>query len=130
MKGQLHHIEINVKNLAVSKEFWGWLLAELGYQEYQKWDKGMSYRLGATYLVFVQVEDKYLDVPYHRRRGGLNHLSFHGGSRTFVDEITEKLKAKGCPILYENQHPHAGGSDTYLVFFEDPDRIKVEITAD
>lgn len=130
MKGQLHHIEINVKDLVVSKKFWGWLLTALGYTEYQNWEKGVSYRLDQTYLVFVQVEEKYLDIPYHRRRGGLNHLAFHGGSREFVDEMTIQLKEKGCRILYENQHPHAGGSETYLVFFEDPDRIKVEITAD
>lgn len=40
-----------------------------------------------------------------------------------------KLKRKGVNILYEDKHHYAGGSDYYLVFFEDPDRMKVEITA-
>jgi catechol 2,3-dioxygenase-like lactoylglutathione lyase family enzyme len=32
-------------------------------------------------------------------------------------------------ILYQDRHPHAGGENYYAVFFEDPDRIKVELVA-
>lgn len=130
MKGKLHHVEIYVKDLNVSKAFWGWLLEELGYKEYQKWEQGVSYIFEQTYIVFVQVEEKHKEIPYHRSRAGLNHLAFHGGSRDFVDEITQKLKDKGVKILYEDQHPYAGGPDYYAVYFEDPDRMKVEITAE
>ncbi|MEN6417567.1 MAG: VOC family protein [Clostridiaceae bacterium] len=130
MKGALHHVEIYVKNLAVSKEFWGWLLEKLGYTVFQEWDAGISYLLGDTYLVFVQTEEKHLDVPYHRCRAGLNHLAFHGESRAFVDEMTTLLRERGVTILYEDRHPYAGGDDYYAVFFEDPDRMKVEITAE
>jgi len=129
MKGTLHHIELYVRDLAVSKEFWGWLLGELGYRLYQEWEFGVSYRRATTYLVFVQAEERFLDIPYHRCRAGLNHLAFHGGSREFVDEMTQKLRERGATILYEDRHPYAGGKGYYAVFFEDPDRMKVEITA-
>ncbi|NLB20246.1 MAG: hypothetical protein GX829_05325 [Clostridium sp.] len=127
MKGKLHHVELYVKDLEVSKEFWQWLLTTLGYEVYQTWDRGISLKLEDTYLVFVQTEEKYKEAPYHRCGPGLNHLAFHGGSKTFVDEITEKLKEKGIRMLYEDQHPYAGGEGYYAVYFEDPDRIKVEI---
>lgn len=130
MKGSLHHVELYVKDLEKSIHFWGWLLETLGYKEFQKWDQGISYQLGGTYLVFVQVEERYADVAYHRCRPGLNHLAFHGGSQAFVDEITLKLKERHVTILYEDKHPYAGGKGYYAVFFEDPDRMKVEITAD
>lgn len=130
MKGKLHHIEIYVKDLNISKKFWGWLLGELGYKEYQKWEKGISYSLDSSYIVFVQAEERFLDIPYNRCRVGLNHLAFHGGSREFVDDITLKLRKKQVEILYEDRHPHAGGPDSYIVYFEDPDRIKVEITSE
>ncbi|MEW9096108.1 MAG: VOC family protein [Clostridiaceae bacterium] len=130
MKGTLHHVEIYVRDLNISNEFWGWLLQELGYREYQKWQRGISYVLEDTYIVFVQAEERFLDIPYHRCRAGLNHLAFHGESREFVDGITEKLKEKGIKILYEDRHPYAGGENYYAVYFEDPDRMKVEITAD
>jgi catechol 2,3-dioxygenase-like lactoylglutathione lyase family enzyme len=125
----LHHVEIYVSNLNKSIEFWNWLLTKLGYEQFQKWELGISWKYQETYLVFVQAEERYLDVPYHRCRVGLNHLAFHATSREQVDEITEILKEKDIPILYRDKHPYAGGKDYYAVFFEDPDRIKVELVA-
>ncbi len=129
MQGLIHHIEINVSDLNKSIDFWGWLLAELGYELYQEWDSGQSFRIGDTYIVFVQTEDKYMDIPYHRCGTGLNHLAFHAESRQQVDDLTKKLKEKDILILYQDQHPFAGGKNHYAVFFEDPDRIKVELVA-
>jgi catechol 2,3-dioxygenase-like lactoylglutathione lyase family enzyme len=128
-KGIIHHIEINVSDLDKSIDFWGWLLAELGYELYQEWDSGQSFRTLDTYIVFVQTEEKYMDIPYHRCRTGLNHLAFHAESRQQVDDVTKKLKEKNVQILYQDQHPFAGGKNHYAVFFEDPDRIKVELVA-
>lgn len=128
-EGLLHHVEVYVSNLKRSEKFWGWFLEELGYKPYQQWVEGQSWKLGETYLVFVQTETEYLDIPYHRRRTGLNHLAFHASSRERVDEMTMMLKERGVNVLYENQHPFAGGEDYYAVYFEDPDRIKVEFVA-
>jgi catechol 2,3-dioxygenase-like lactoylglutathione lyase family enzyme len=125
----LHHIEIYVSNLSKTNDFWEWFLTDLGYVQYQKWDHGISWKYGETYLVFVQAEERFLDIPYHRCRVGLNHLAFHAKSREHVDEITEALRKKGIQILYKDKHPNAGGKDYYAVFFEDPDRIKVELVA-
>lgn len=127
--GKLHHIEIYVSDLKRSAEFWGWFLGVLGYEIYSQWDSGVSYIFGDTYIVFVQTEKKYINEPFHRCRTGLNHLAFHASSREFVDKMTVDLKNKGINILYEDKHPFAGGEDYYAVFFEDPDRIKVELVA-
>jgi catechol 2,3-dioxygenase-like lactoylglutathione lyase family enzyme len=128
-EGVIHHIEIYVSNLDKTIAFWGWFLDKLGYHVYQEWEKGQSWKLGEAYIVFVQTEKKYLDVPYHRCRVGLNHLAFHAKSRRQVDEITTKLKDLGVDILYTDKHPYAGGNNYYAVYFEDPDRIKVELVA-
>lgn len=125
----LHHVEIYVSDLKRSVAFWSWLLCDqLGYREYQRWESGVSYRNGDTYLVFVQAEDRFLEPTYHRCRVGLNHLAFHGRSKAHVDELTNELKKRDCKILYSDKHPQAGSS-SYAVFFEDPDRIKVEVVA-
>ncbi len=100
-QGLIHHIELYVSNLEESVVFWGWLLEELGYSPFQEWDKGRSWKLGDSYLVFVQTEEKYLDIPYHRKRVGLNHLAFHASSRDHVDALTNKLKSKNVNILYQ-----------------------------
>ena len=128
-KGRIHHIEIYVSDLKKSMDFWGWFLEDLGYVLFQKWEQGQSYKLEDSYLVFVQTEERFMEIPYHRCGVGLNHLAFHASSREEVDEMTEKLIAKGIHILYTDRHPYAGGEDYYAVFFEDPDRMKVEFVA-
>ncbi|GIN92987.1 hypothetical protein J22TS1_40380 [Siminovitchia terrae] len=69
--------------------------------------------MGDTYIVFVQTEERFLDIPYHRCRVGLNHLAFYATSRQHVDDLTKKLEEKGIPILDKDQHPFAGGYDHY-----------------
>jgi catechol 2,3-dioxygenase-like lactoylglutathione lyase family enzyme len=128
-QGLIHHIEIYVSDLKNSVAFWGWFLEELGYTPYQEWEMGKSWKIGESYLVFVQTEERFLDIPYHRCRVGLNHLAFHADSRQQVDDMTRMLKERGINILYPEKHPFAGGEDYYAVFFEDPDRIKVELVA-
>ena len=128
-KGLLHHIEIYVSDLKRSIDFWGWFLEELGYSPFQEWGSGQSWKVEDTYIVFVQAEERFLDVQYHRCRVGLNHLAFHADSRQQVDEMTKKLKNRGVTILYTKQNPFAGGADYYAVYFEDPDRIKAEFVA-
>ena len=129
IRGQIHHIEIYVTDLEKSAHFWDWLLEWMGYNLYQQWPQGKSWKLGETYLVFVQREDKFAHLNYHRCGTGLNHIAFHGESRQQVDELTRLLQMKGYQILYADRHPYAGGSGYYAVFFEDPDRIKIEFVA-
>ena len=125
--GTLHHIELYVSDLQRSVAFWQWLLEELGYALFQSWESGCSYKKGKMYLVFVQVERKYLDIPYHRKRAGMNHLAFHGRNMATVDKMAAQLQQHGVTMLYGGA-PLVSG-DSYAVYFEDPDRIKVEITA-
>jgi len=131
----LHHIEIYVSDFEKTAEFWGWLLEEeLGYEAYQSWhnsdfDRGKSWRSGTHYLVFVQTRQKYLEEGYNRARTGLNHLAFHGRDKAHIDALVTKLEKRGVVLLYQEAYPHAGGAGSYAVYFEDPDRIKVEIIA-
>jgi catechol 2,3-dioxygenase-like lactoylglutathione lyase family enzyme len=127
--GLLHHVEIYVSDLRTSTEFWDWLLTELGYARFQEWEQGISWKRRDTYLVFVQTAPEHLDVPYHRGRTGLNHLAFHARSRRQVDDITSELPRRGATILYNDEHPRNDPGVPYAVYFEDPDRIKVELVA-
>ena len=128
--GQLHHVELYCSDLDASLGFWEWLLSALEYSLYQDWDGGRSYRLGPTYIVFVQVEDDHAAESYHRCRPGLNHLAFHAHSRSHVDELTDQIRDReDATILYPEEHPYAGGEDHYALYCEDPERIKVEIVA-
>ncbi|MBC1458934.1 VOC family protein [Listeria newyorkensis] len=125
----LHHVEMNVSNLKEARLFWDDLLGRLGYTLYSEWEKGVSWMYGETYLVFVQTEERFLEAGYHRGHTGLNHLAFHVATRADVDAWTERFRAQGIPILYEDRHPFAGGPNYYAVFAEGPDRMKVELVA-
>ncbi len=126
----LHHVELYVRNLAESRKFYDFLLPKLGYSLFQEWTEGFSYRQEQHYLVFVQVKKKYQRNTYHRRHVGLNHLAFHGGSRQDVEQLKIALSAFDIKFLYEESYPYAGGLDYFAVYFEDPDRIKIEIVAE
>lgn len=125
----LHHVEIYVSDLERSREFWAWFLELMDYEMYQEWDAGFSMRLDATYIVFVQTEEQHKAPEYHRCRTGLNHLAFWGSSQDHIHHLHEKLVSRGVPLLYEDRYPYAGGPDYFAIFFEDPDRIKVEVVA-
>ena len=126
LHGTLHHVELYVSDLERSLEFWRWLLGELGYERYQVWGKGESWKLGMTYIVFVQVEGAFGEPAYDRRRVGLNHLAFHVGSRADIDRLGASLAERGSRLLYGDRYP---ADDYYAIYFEDPDGIKVELVA-
>jgi ribosomal protein S18 acetylase RimI-like enzyme/catechol 2,3-dioxygenase-like lactoylglutathione lyase family enzyme len=127
--GVLHHINLKVSNLQKSSEFWGWFLSRLGYVQFDSWSKGVSWKLGETYIDFVQVEHEFLNMPYQRDHIGLNHLAFQAQSREQVDAITVELRARDIKILYIDKHPFAGGPNYYAVYFEDYDGFKGELVA-
>lgn len=127
----LHHIELYVSNLSKTRTFYDQLMPYLGYTLYQEWNEGFSYQSSdGTYLVFVQVSDKYLAHGYHRQRIGLNHLAFRVDTIHTVDTLRQLLLEKGVPLLYDDRYPYAGGPNHYAVFFEDPDRLKLEVVGE
>lgn len=122
----LHHIEFNVSNLKKSFEFYQWLFSYLGYELYQNWEQGFSFKKDETYIVFVQTEKRFLDFPYHRKHTGLNHLAFRV-DQTLINTLHQACMNQKITCLYEDRYPHAGGHH-HALFIEDPDRIKLEFS--
>ena len=128
MTGLLHHVELWVPDLERAAAGWGWLLGRLGYEEFQRWPGGVSFRLGPAYVVLEHSPDQ-LPGPHERRRAGLNHLAFHAADRAQVDALAAAGPAHGWAVLFADRHPHAGGPDTYAVYLEDGDGFEVEVVA-
>ena len=130
--GVLHHLELYVRDLERSSDFWGWLLTELGYEPFQEWDEGISWRPAGgeegAYVALVLAPDGAGDLD--RRSVGLNHVAFAVQSRDHVDHLTAELRRRDERVLYADRHPYAGGPDHYAVFFEDPDGLKLEVVAE
>lgn len=125
----LDHIEIYVRDLEKTRQYYDLLFSLLGWELYQEWQYGFSYKIDAYYIVFVQAEDNHLSNLYHRKNIGLNHLAFQVGSDDKVDTIREQLLRNKAIELYADAYPYASGAGYYAVFVEDPDRIKIEIVS-
>jgi catechol 2,3-dioxygenase-like lactoylglutathione lyase family enzyme len=124
----LHHVELWVPDLTRAREQWGWLLGQLGYEQFQDWGKGRSWLLGSTYLV-VEQSAAMTDDGHDRLRPGLNHLAFHAGPRNHVDAMAAASPAHGWTLLFPDKHPHAGGPEHYAAYLSNADGFEVELVA-
>lgn len=124
----LHHVDPWVPDLEVAERSWGWLLCELGYELYQSWARGRSWKLESRYIVIEQSPDQR-SGPHDRRAAGLNHLAFHAGTPTDVDRIVVKGLRHGWTLLFADRHPHAGGPDHYAAYLENTEGFEVELCA-
>ncbi|MFI6094047.1 VOC family protein [Lentzea sp. NPDC051213] len=123
----LHHVELWVPDLARAEATFGWLFPELGWTEHQRWDAGVSWKHGRTYVVVEQ--SPAMTGPHDRMKAGLNHLALHAGNRAEVDRLTELAQAHGWTLMYAHKHPFAGGPAHYAAFLENEDGFEVELVA-
>jgi catechol 2,3-dioxygenase-like lactoylglutathione lyase family enzyme len=126
--GSLHHVELWVPDLARARQQWGWLLGELGYEQFQDWEHGRSWRLGGTYLVIEQ-SPALIATGHDRLRPGMNHLAFHAGDRARVDALAAAGPVHGWTLLFPETHPYAGGNDHYAAYLANSDGFEVELVA-
>ncbi|GEM_PF-746214 len=126
--GTLHHIEVWVNNLDRAVASWGWLLTELGYEEFQDWPGGRSWQAGHTYIVFEQSPARTAS-RHDRLRPGVNHLAFHVASRAQADKLAAAAPAHGWRLMFTDRHPYAGGEQHYAAYLENTDGFEVELVA-
>ena len=126
-RGILHHVELQSLDPTATTPAFDWLLRELGYEPFQEWPGGRSWRLGATYVVLATAPRA---DAHDRRAAGLSHLAFHAGARGDVDRLWDAAPEHGWRRLYADRHPYAGGGDHYAAFLENAERFKVELVAD
>ncbi|MCA9374949.1 VOC family protein [Candidatus Dojkabacteria bacterium] len=129
MRSKLDHMSIMVSDLNKSKKFYQGFLAILGYKIDFEEDWGISFSNGEASIILEETEKKYQDIPYHRKRTGVNHIAFKVDSKEDVDQFNKAfLKKQGLQTLYETPKAFPEYSENYYaVFFEDPDRIKLEV---
>lgn len=123
-----HHVEVWVDDIGGARGPWAWLLERLGFALAHEWPEGSSWEAGGAYLTLT--ESPNLTDPRHdRRRAGLNHLAFHGGTRAEVDALIAGAPLHGWSALYADRYPYAGGPDHYAGWLENADGFKVEVVA-
>jgi catechol 2,3-dioxygenase-like lactoylglutathione lyase family enzyme len=125
----IHHIELWVPDLDRAERSWEWLLGCLGYEPFRSWERGRSWRNGATYIVVEHSPDMVPDMLYSRLRPGMNHVAFHADSEAAVDAIVADAPDHGWTPMFADRFPHASGPQTYAGYLENGDGFEVEIVA-
>jgi catechol 2,3-dioxygenase-like lactoylglutathione lyase family enzyme len=126
-RGSIRHVEINVSDFERSKAFYHDFLGWLGYKQivggkdYAGWGNGEA-------EIFVTYLERYKGSGFHRRQVGLNHIAFQAKSKADVNRLhSEFLVPRSIKVLYggPKEYPEYR-KGYYSVYFEDPDRIKLE----
>lgn len=131
MRAAIGHVGINLSNSDESFSFWKDLLRYLGFSIT---DDGNHFDAhdGRSYLCVSTTKSNHRQARYHRKQTGLGHLAFSVSSPEQVDSfVAEFLSPRGIEPLYggAKAYPHYV-EGYYAVYFEDPDRVKIEVTYD
>jgi catechol 2,3-dioxygenase-like lactoylglutathione lyase family enzyme len=127
MTTSLYHVQLNVSPL--SMPFYKALLRHLGYTLVREVPEMFGATNGTTDLWIVRTDPRYARRGFHRKATGVNHVAFRVPSRVDVDRfVQEFLAVHAIPALYggPREYPEYRRG-YYAVFFEDPDRLKLEI---
>lgn len=124
----LHHVEIWVADAESAREEWTWLLERLGWGLDATWEGGFTFSSDGAYLTFTE-SPNLVGHLHDRRRPGLNHLAFEGGTKEEVDAVIASAPVHRWTPLYSERYPHAGGPDHYAGWIEGPGGFKAEIVA-
>lgn len=129
----LEHIILNVSSPKVSFPFYKDLFDYFKYKVIaHKEDDHIAFRKkGTADFWIVATDPKYIKNGFHRKNVGVNHFAFHASSKEKVDRFyNEFLKPKSIKTLYNTPKSFPEYTkDYYAVFFEDPDRIKLEVAS-
>ncbi|KKW48323.1 MAG: Glyoxalase [Parcubacteria group bacterium GW2011_GWA1_59_11] len=125
----MQHISLNVSDLARSKAFYKEVLGYLGFHVKSEGKDYIGLGNGMTGIWLSEAEPDRKG-KLHRKNPGVNHLAFRAESREEVERFAEFLKEKGIPALYGSPRLFPEyGKDYYAVYFEDPDRLKLELVS-
>ena len=130
MKAEVYHLQINVRDPLVSLPFYRDLLGYLEYRSVYQTDTAAGFSTGSGADIWVMAADPAHSVQsFHRKRAGLNHLALRVPRRADVDRFRDEFMApRRLPPLYETPREFPEyRPGYYAVFFEDPDRLKLEI---
>ena len=129
LRGIVHHIDLTVRDIAVSAPFYESLLGFLGYTRVKQeaalhvWDLIENGRL----LGGVALRAAHSARPHDRYSAGLHHLAFTAADRADVDRAHALMKEKGAVILDAPAEYPQYGAGYYAAFMADPDGLKLEI---
>lgn len=129
MKATIGHIGLNLSSSTKSIRFWRELLQHLSFTIMEEQSMHFDASDGRSYICINVAGKDHKKHGYHRKRTGLNHVAFRVSSPELVDRfVSEFLVPRNIQSLYGGAKEYPDYAEGYYaVYFEDPDRIKVEV---
>jgi catechol 2,3-dioxygenase-like lactoylglutathione lyase family enzyme len=125
--GRVHHVFVNVTDMARAREFYDWLMPRLGYATDWGWGTGHGY-LSPHGSFWLKIADPQFAMDtFHKDRVGLCEIAFAATSRDEVDALALALADRGATILIAPREYPEYVPGYYAVFFTDPDGLKLEL---
>ena len=121
--GAFHHIDLTVRNLAVSAAFYERVMPLVGFRRTKDAPEGPIYAGAAVEVGLVEARTP---AAHDRYAAGLHHLAFAAPSREAVDAVHARLVELGVEILDAPADYPKYAPGYYAVFFADPDGLKLE----
>jgi len=129
IKTTFNHLQIYVSDRKTSFPFYKELLTYLGYRVVDEDDICLGMRNEPTDIWLKEAPKKFKANKYHRKNVGVNHLAFGVSKKEDVDKFYQEfLIPHGIKPLYNTPKRFPEYTEQYYaIFFEDPDRIKLEV---
>jgi glyoxylase I family protein len=127
MRGQMHHLDLTVSDVARSRPFYELVLGFLGYHRVKRTDDLDVWDLVLPDGVCgIAIRRAHRPREHDRYTVGLHHFAWNADSRQDVDRLHERLVEAGVTILDAPAEYPQYGAGYYAVFFSDPDGLKLE----
>ncbi len=129
IKTSFNHLQIYVSDKNISFPFYKELLTYLGYEVIDDNGTHLGLRNEPTDIWLKEAPKENKSKSYNRKNVGINHLAFKVSKKEDVDKFYQEfLIPKRIKPLYDSPKNFPKYTDNYYaVFFEDPDRIKLEV---
>jgi len=128
VKTFVYHVQINVGEPGAIA-FYRALFAFLEYRVMVATDDVLGVSNGTTDFWMIAAPPARRVARFHRKNPGINHVCFGVRERGDVDRfVAEFMWPRGIAALYDSPREFSEyRPGYYAVFFEDPDRLKIEV---
>ena len=129
MKAEVYHLQINVRDAAVSLPFYRALLGYLECRTVYRSDTVAGFSGRGADIWIIATDPAHAGYGFHRKRTGLNHVALRVPERADVDRFRDEFMVPRTlgPLYRTPREFPEYRPGYYAVFFEDPDRLKLEV---
>lgn len=131
MRGVVHHLDLNVKDVKASRAFYETVLGFMGYVLVDDHERGFDMDLVrdgrfVCSIGILNAQGANAGRDHDRSSPGLHHIAWEADSRADVDALHALLLQIGATVLDPPAAYPKYGPTYYAVFFSDPDGLKLE----